>query len=107
MGRLINFDNYEPTNSNWKGIAESPSTQNTVQDTETEIETSYHLTLNVLIQNNPNKIMFSIKETADVLGVGEEFIRRRIKSEKIKATYLGDKPFINIIELARIITKGV
>jgi excisionase family DNA binding protein len=47
-----------------------------------------------------------LKEAADKLGVGEEFIRRRIKSGKIKATYFGDKPIINIVELARIITEG-
>ena len=108
MGRLINFDSFTPPEkSNWKGIAISSSTYNTLRDAGTEVDTSYKLTLNVLIQNNPNKIMFSIKEAADVLGVGDEFIRRRIKSGKIKATYLGDKPLINIVELARIITEGV
>ena len=67
----------------------------------------YQLTLNILVKSNPNKIVFTIKEAAGILCVGEEFIRRRIKSGVIKATYLGDKPFINIVELARIITEGV
>jgi len=86
----------------------SPSTFNhSNQNLESEVEHSYLLTLDVLVKNNPNKIIFSIREAAEVLSIGKEFIRRRIKSGKIQATYLGDKPFINIVELARIITEGV
>ena len=72
-----------------------------------ESEEVYKLTLKILVHNHPDKECFSLKEAAKKLGVGEEFIRRRIKSGKIKATFLGDKPFINIVELARIITEGV
>lgn len=75
--------------------------------TEVDLEADYKLTLNILVHNHPGKECFTIKEVAEKLGVGEEFIRRRIKSGKIKATYLGDKPFINIVELARITTEGV
>lgn len=108
MAQLINFDNYTPTNSHRKEIAVSPSIANSsVYSTESEADNSYQLTLNVLVKSYPNKIIFTIKEAAEVLGVGAEFIRRRIKSGRIKATYLGDKPFINIAELARISTEGV
>ena len=107
MGRLINFDDYKPANSNWKGMAVSPSTSHLVQNVESEVNNPYQLTLNVLIQNHPQKVVFSISEAAKILGVGSEFIRRRIKIGKIKAIYLGDKPFINIVELARIIIEGV
>lgn len=108
MPQLINLDNYNPTNSNWKGIAISPSTNDySVKSSSSEVDDLYKLTLDLLSQNNPNKIIFSIKDAAEVLGVGTEFIRRRIKSGKIKVTYLGDKPFINIVELARISIEGV
>jgi len=107
MSRLINFDNYKPTNSNWKGMAISPSTSISIQNSESEVDNLYQLTLNVLMQNHPQKVVFSIREAAEILGVGNEFIRRRIKSGKIKVTYLGDKPFINIVELARISIEGV
>ena len=108
MAQLINFDNYTPTNSDRKEKALSPSIANSsVYSTESEADNSYQLTLNVLVKSYPNKIIFTIKEAAEVLGVGAEFIRRRIKSGRIKATYLGDKPFINIAELARISTEGV
>ena len=107
MAQLINFENYTPTNSHRKEIAVSPSTANSsVQEPSSGVDHPYQLTLDVLVQSNPNKIIFTIKEAAEVLGVGTEFVRRRIKSGKIKATYLGDKPFINIAELARISTEG-
>ncbi len=79
----------------------------TTTHTEDDLKAEYKLTLNILVHNHPGKECFSLKEAAAKLGVGEEFIRRRIKSSKIKATYLGDKPIINIVELARIITEGV
>lgn len=108
MGHLINFDNYKPTDSKLKGISTSPSNfEHLSSMANLEVDNSFQLTLDVLIKNNPNKVIFSINEVADILGVGDEFIRRRVKSGKIKAAYLGDKPFINIIELARISTEGV
>ena len=75
--------------------------------TEVDLEAKYKLTLAILVHNHPGKECFSLKEAAEKIGVGEEFIRRRIKSCKIKATYLGDKPFINIVQLAHIISEGV
>ncbi|MBK9097526.1 MAG: hypothetical protein IPM14_05230 [bacterium] len=107
MARLINFDNYKPTNSNLKGMVISPSTSHLVQNVKSEVDNPYQLTLDVLIQNHPQKVVFSISEAAKLLGVGSEFIRRRVKSGKINAIYLGDKPFINIVELARISIEGV
>lgn len=108
MSRFINFESYKPDDTNRREIAISPSTDNySDKNTNIEVDSAYKLTLDVLAQNNPNKIIFSIKDAAEVLGVGTEFIRRRIKSGRIKVTYLGDKPFINIVELARISIEGV
>lgn len=67
----------------------------------------YRLTLDVLVKNNPNKITFTLKEAAGLLNVGEEFIRRRMKSGAISVTYFGDKPMIHITELTRISLNGV
>ena len=108
MSRLINFSNFASTKTVQKEITIPPSVSNySSQRGELKAYNSYKLTVEVLVNNYPNKILFSIKDAAEVLGVGAEFIRRRIKSGKIKATYLGDKPFINIVELARISTEGV
>jgi len=106
MGKLINFDNFKPPIQKRRGTDVPPS-DFSVRNAESEVDQSYQLVLDVLVKNNPDKIIFSFREAADILGVGEEFIRRRTKSGKIKATYLGDKPFINIVELARVSTEGV
>ena len=109
MSQLINFVDFNPKEAMSKK-AVLPSDRESItasMHTEIDLEAKYKLTLTILVHNHPGKECFIIKEVAEKLGVGEEFIRRRIKSEEIKATYLGDKPFINIVELARIITEGV
>ena len=108
MAQLINFDNFEVPKTN-RGKVALPSSCKGVSDTITspvEVYDLFRTTLDVLVKNNPDKILFSLKDAAKQLMVGEEFLRRRIKSGEIKATYLGDKPLINIVELARIITEG-
>ena len=109
MGQLINFDNYEVPKSVRGKVVLSSSNANpkVAQRDSVEVYDLFLTTLDVLVKNNPDKILFSLKEAANQLTVGEEFLRRRIKSGEIKATYLGDKPLINIVELARIITEGL
>ena len=109
MGRLIDFKDFKANRSSTENDDAASNKSDMVRPAliSMEPETQFKLTLNVLVHNHPGKECFSLKEAAEKLGVGEEFIRRRIKAGKIKATYLGDKPFINIVELARIITKGV
>ncbi len=109
MGQLINFTDFNPQDTVRKKAVLPSDEESTVATTHTEddLEADYKLTLTILIYNHPGKECFTIKEAAEKLRVGEEFIRRRIKTTKIKATYLGDKPIINIVELARIITEGV
>ena len=109
MSQLIDFKDFNPKEKLRtlpevsQEIAESSLPD--ISDLENNLE--YKLTLNILVHDHPGKLLFSMKETADKLGTGEDFIRRRIKSGKIKVVYLGDKPFINTVELARIITQGV
>lgn len=108
MSQLINFDNYKAPKSTGKRAAIVSSFVDSLDANRViEFDDAFRITLEVLSKNNPNKTLFSLNEAAEQLTVGDEFIRRRIKSGKIKATYLGDKPLINIVELARIITEGV
>lgn len=109
MNQLINFDNYKIPKSTGKRSTITSSNVDPIDDEHTvvEVDDVFRITLEVLTKNNPNKILFSVNEAAEQLTVGDEFIRRRIKSGTIKATYLGDKPLINIVELARIITEGI
>ena len=63
--------------------------------------------LSYLDQSFPEKLLFSIKETAGVLNVSDDFISNRIRTGKLKTTRLGDRSMINKLTLANIITKGV
>ncbi len=55
----------------------------------------------------PNKFLYTVKETADILNVSDDFIFRRIKDGKLKAVRLGDRSMIGKRTLAEIITNGV
>jgi len=63
--------------------------------------------LSKLDRSFPEKLLFSIKETANVLNVSDDFVSNRIRSGKLKATKLGDRSMINKLTLANTITKGV
>ncbi len=63
--------------------------------------------LSKLDRSFPEKLLFSIKETASVLNVSDDFVSNRIRSGKLKATKLGDRSMINKLTLANTITKGV
>ena len=109
MTQLINFNNYKIPGSTGQRIKLNSSPVDSLDNINEsiEVEDAFRITLELLTKNNPNKTLFTLDETAVQLTVGVEFVRRRIKSGKIKATYIGDKPLINIVELARIITEGV
>ena len=63
--------------------------------------------LSKLDRSFPEKLLFSIKETASVLNVSDDFVSNRIRAGKLKATKLGDRSMINKLTLANTITKGV
>ena len=63
--------------------------------------------LSYLDQSFPEKLLFSIKETASVLNLSDDFVTNRIRTGELKATRLGDRSMINKLTLANIITKGV
>jgi excisionase family DNA binding protein len=108
MSQLINFKDFSlPDAAKYRSQTVCGGNDGPSPGREIEVDDAYKLTLNILVHNNPNKTSFTIKETANQLNVSEEFIRRRIKSNHIKAIYFGDKPMITIVELARILTQGV
>lgn len=90
----------------------SSKKQNMYHFNETSIENNktdetYYVTLQMLKFKNPNKISYSYQEAANELNVNLEFIRRRVKIGRIKASYFGDKPSIHLTELAKILSNGV
>jgi hypothetical protein len=103
MPRLIDFSNYKPEHLKVKSPVRDKNFNQPIDISEEE----YNLTLNILVKNNPNKVCFTLEEVGKQLNVSREFLRCRFKSGIIKVTYFGDKPMINITELARIITQGI
>lgn len=103
MSKLIDFSSFRSPTKN----ASTHRADNSSEKDENNFEDIYKLNLNILVDHNPEKYLFTIKETAAKLQVGEEFIRRRVKNGLITPIRLGDKPMIQITELARIITVGV
>ena len=106
MAALIDFSQYEPKKSPpVKKI--SQVIIKPVSNDSNYSESDYRLTIDILVHNNPQKITFTIDETASLMSVNKEFIRRRIKAGKIRAMYYGDKPMVHISELAKILTEGI
>ena len=107
MPQLIDFSNYQPENTTVIERKNNPASSYSPVSAIDITDDEYKLTLNVLVHHYPGKTNFTIEEVAAQLGVGREFIRRRIKSGQIKAINYGDKPMVLITELTRILTKGL
>ncbi len=111
MSQLINFENIDPTKS-----AELSMFQSSVGNEGSKVELPENpddrdklalLTLDLLLKQHPEKIVFSIPEASKIINSSDEFIRRRIKEKQIIPTYFGDKPMIHITEMARILSEGL
>ena len=63
--------------------------------------------LSMLDQFDPEKMLYSVKEASVILNISDDFVGRRVRSGKIKATKLGDRFLINKLTLAQIMTEGV
>lgn len=70
-------------------------------------ETMLMKNLELLQKLNDGKINYSVRETAHTLNLSYEFTREAIKKRKIKSKSFGDRPMVNVHELARILTEGI
>lgn len=61
----------------------------------------------ILKEKFPEKILFSIEETAAILNLSYEFVRMNILQGRINAKRYGRRYLIHLIELSRILTNGV
>ncbi|MHB1688083.1 MAG: MerR family transcriptional regulator [Ignavibacteriaceae bacterium] len=67
----------------------------------------YQENKNLLLLSGSGKILYSLKETASLLGVSYEFVRQNVQAGKVVSINLGDRKMIHINELANLITKGI
>ena len=106
MNQLIDFSQYQYKKDTSKTRMSSGGSE-FVPLASDICDDEYKLTMDILIHNYPKKISFTIDDAALQMNVSKEFIRRRIKSGRIKVIYYGDKPMIHISELANLLTKGI
>jgi hypothetical protein len=108
MPRKIILDKISPKRGVLKENDYNPSLteENVITESQFDLIT-YSEVLKATIFQYPNKMLFSIKESAMALSVSPEFIRKKISDGFIKAVNLGDRKMISINELAKIIYKGV
>lgn len=72
----------------------------TYTDTITENE-------NFIKESMPNKILFSLEETATLLGVSYDYVRNQANLGHIASKKFGKRKMIHLKELCRIICEGV
>ncbi|KAB2846716.1 MAG: helix-turn-helix domain-containing protein [Melioribacteraceae bacterium] len=110
MSKLIEFSTKTINDyANEIGVAKFPSYS---LSKENEVNTyTYEDTLaeneQMLKESMPNKILFSIEESAGILGVSYDYIRNLVSSGQIASKQFGKRKLIHIKELARLITEGV
>lgn len=68
---------------------------------------SYQENKDLLILSGSGKVLYSIKETASLLGVSYEFVRQHVQAGKVVSTNFGARKMIHVNELANLITKGI
>lgn len=61
----------------------------------------------ILLEVNPGKLLYSIKEAAKILGVSYEFIRANICGGRVIANSFGARKLIHLNELSKLITEGI
>ena len=88
---LIDFDSYSEIENNKRG---------TYEDSLAENE-------QILREHMPNKILFSIEESAALLGISYDYVRSLTTNGKIASKQFGKRKMIHIKELSRLITEGV
>lgn len=60
-----------------------------------------------LLKANPTKLLYSIRETAKVLGVSYEFVRARVYGQQVNTKQFGSRKLIHVTELSRLISEGL
>ena len=64
-------------------------------------------TKELLLRTNPGKLLYSMKETAMVLGVSYEFIRQKIQSGDVTIKQFSTRKMVHLNELTKLINQGI
>lgn len=93
MRQKIDFINDQHKNISSKIVTKSSLTKEAI--------------LNHLKENYQNKILFTIQEVADILGMSYNYIAKQIRNGNIEAIRFGDRPLVNIEVLSLLILNGI
>ncbi|MGE5621179.1 MAG: hypothetical protein ACM3U0_01265 [archaeon] len=63
--------------------------------------------LDVLNNRYPNKLNFTISETAEIISLSYDFVREKILQGLITAVKFGDRFMVSQFELSRLLAEGV
>jgi excisionase family DNA binding protein len=96
MSCKINFQKQKKQTAHKHGV----ESQNIQQVSLDEIKSD-------LRDTHPGKFLFTIQETAGILNVSYDFVRKAIKKNLIPATVFGDRKLIYLNHLAHVIKHGV
>ena|ERR1035437_8089643 len=61
----------------------------------------------LLLSACPEKFLYTIKETAKILGVSYEYVRSKVYAGAIRITSFGSRKLIHINEVSRLMSEGI
>lgn len=105
MPRLINLSTFRSESEKAAPQEKNPNEALSTNSGGNEIILQRNLEM--LQKLHKDKVNYSIEETAKKLNVSYEFTREAIKKGKINSKLFGDRPMVNVHELARILTEGI
>ena len=100
--RKINFNSAIKENETSNLVLEQKLTAHASQFIDTKDDN-----MQSLLRANPGKLLYSIRETATMLGVSYEFVRAKVYGQQVNFKQFGSRKLIHISELARLISEGL
>ncbi len=105
MSRLINFDNYSPVveqyitkKNNSVSIPKEKCTSK-----EVSADQSYDEVISLLLRLHPNKLAYTQKDAAEILGLSYQYINKKCVDGEIRTVKFGNRQLININEMAKLL----
>jgi hypothetical protein len=93
--------------ANVLGKAKTTTADKSSHDFDIQTQDSLDETKELLLKSYPGKLLFSIKETASILGVSYEFVRQKIQSGDVKTKQFSTRKLIHLNELTKLIIQGI
>lgn len=89
------------------GAESKVSFTKSLDEEQNRVNKEYEAMMVHLKSVHSNKLTFSQREAAEILNVSYQFVNKCCKTGQIKTVMFGDRAFINIIEIAKLLTKGI